>query len=770
MAVTLPVHPTLEIRDTAGAVRHVALTAASYRLGRHVDNEVVIDSPIVSRLHLVLERDGAGRGGYVVRDTSTNGTWANGQRITTLDLTGPTELRLGAPGAQQIVLIYHPALAPQKAQAGVPMLKLVGRDTLVVGRDEACDLVLADPVCSRRHALLERSQDGSWSIRDLQTTNGTYVDGVLIQHAALQPGATLQLGNTTLLFDGSSLQSPPWARPGAGLRLDASGLVREGDGGQRLLDAVSFSVLPGEFVAVLGGSGAGKSTLLGALNGVRPPSAGELLFNGLNFYGHRAAFRNAIGYVPQDDIIHRELSVQRALLYAARLRMPSDTRPGELQERVQAVAEDVGLSNRLNLSIARLSGGQRKRVSIAVELLTRPPLLLLDEPTSGLDPGLDRQMMQLVDELAAGGQTVVMVTHAVGNVDLCDRVLFLSPGGRVAFFGSPAEARLFFGTDDFAEMYRTIDAERDPSHWRNRFEASEYYARNVVAVRAELTAPSPNGPPRSLAAEPPAAPARQAQRDLLVLAQRYLEIVTRDRGNLAFLLGQAPAVAIMLWLVSNSRALVDPTLWLDGQRLLFLMACAAAWFGTINSVREIVKEAPIFQREHRVGIGTGPYLASKVLVLTLLAMVQSILLQGLVGLHFDLPTSGVILPGGLEMYLTLVLTSVVGMALGLALSALSSSPDRATSLTPLLLIPQVVFAGVVFKLDGAAGAIGWLTATRPAVQALAATARLGFDPQGQPLDATTFEAPFVLARWLVLLTLAAVGFAATAVTLRFATR
>jgi ABC transport system ATP-binding/permease protein len=668
-------------------------------------------------------------------------------------------------------LIYHPALAPPTPQPGIAAQTLAGRETLVIGRDEACDLVVSDPVCSRRHALLERGQDGGWSVRDLGTTNGTYVDGVPVQHAPLHAGATLLVGNTTLVFDGSSLRSPPWARPGAGLRLDVTGLVRAGDAGQRLLDGVSFSVLPGEFVAVLGGSGAGKTTLLGALNGMRPPSAGELLFNGLDFYRHRAAFRNAIGYVPQDDIIHRELTVQRALRYAARLRMPSDTRPVELDQRVEAVVDDVGLANRLALPISRLSGGQRKRVSIAVELLTRPPLLLLDEPTSGLDPGLDRQLMQLVDDLASAGQTVVMVTHAVGNVDLCDRVLFLSPGGRVAFFGSPAEARAFFGTDDFAEMYRTIDAERDPVHWRDRFEASEYYAQNVVAVRNELRAAPRSGAPPSVAADPPTAPSRRALPDLTVLAQRYLEIMTRDRGNLAFLLGQAPAVAIMLWLVSNARALVDPTLWLDGQRLLFLMACAAAWFGTINAVREIVKEAPIFQREHRVGIGTGPYLASKVLVLTLLAMVQSILLLGLVALHFDLPGSGVVLPaGGLEVYLTLVATSVVGMALGLALSALSSSPDRATSLTPLLLIPQIVFAGVVFKLDGIAGAIGWLTATRPAVQILAATAHLGFDPQGQPLEPATFEVPYVLARWLILVALTAAGLAVTAVTLRYATR
>jgi len=235
---------------------------------------------------------------------------------------------------------------------------------------------------------------------------------------------------------------------------------------------------------------------------------------------------------------------------------------------------------------------------------------------------------------------------------------------------------------------------------------------------------------------------------------------------LIFLLVQAPAVAVMLWLVSDARALVEPSLWLDAQRLLFLMACAAAWFGIINAVREIVKEAPIFQREHSVGIGAGPYLASKLLVLGLLAMLQIVLLVGLVAARFELPRSGVVLPGGIELYLTLVVTAVVGMALGLALSALSSSPDRATSLTPLLLIPQVVFAGVVFKLDGAAASLAWLTATRPAVQVLAASAQLGFDPQGQPVDPSTHEFPYILGRWLVLFALMAAGVSVTALCLR----
>jgi ABC-type multidrug transport system ATPase subunit/pSer/pThr/pTyr-binding forkhead associated (FHA) protein len=754
MAVTLAVHPTLEIRDTAGARRQVALTAASYRLGRHAENDVVVDSQIVSRFHLVFER---GPGGYEVRDTSANGTWVDGQRVSTLLLKGPTELRLGVPGQPQIVLIYQPAVLQSSQPASFGAIALAGRETIVVGRDAACDLVLEDPVCSRRHALLERSPGGTWSIRDLDTTNGTYLDGSLIHQAELQPNATVVLGNTTLVFDGATLRSPPWALPGAGLRLDARSLVRQDDRGRRLLDDVSFSVLAGEFVAVLGGSGAGKTTLLGALNGLRPPSSGDLLFNGLSFYRHRAAFRSAIGYVPQDDIIHRELTVYSALVYAGRLRMPSDTDHDELERRVATVLADVGLTERRSLQISRLSGGQRKRVSIAVELLTRPPLLLLDEPTSGLDPGLDRQLMQLVDGLAAAGQTVVMVTHAVGNVDLCDRVLFLSPGGRVAFFGTPAEARDFFATDDFAEMYRSIDAETDPAAWRTRFEASAYYADNVVARRDALTAESRPGVPRSTTGSPPTAPHRPALRDLRILSQRYLEIVTRDRGNLLFLVGQAPAVAAMLWLVSDPRALVDPALWLDAQRLLFLMACAAAWFGIINAVREIVKEGAIYQREHSVGIGAGPYVASKLVVLGLLAMLQIVLLVGLVALRFELPRSGVVLPGGLEVYVTLLLTAVVGMAFGLALSAVSSSPDRATSLTPLLLIPQIIFAGVVFKLDGVAANLAWVTATRPAVQALATSAGLKLDPQGQPVDPSSQDAGYLIGRWLVLLALMAVG-------------
>ena len=756
--------PVLEVHLPAEKDRSISLTATTYRLGRDAANDIVVSSQIVSRFHLVLERTEAG---YRVRDLSRNGTFLNGQRIGELELTAPTELEIGPQTNEKIVLVYRPVGSVEMRPASFPPLSLAGRDTVTIGRDAECDLPLNDPSCSRRHATLQRWNDGSWVARDLRSALGTFVNGQAISQAPLARGSVIQCGNTRILFDGEWLLAED-AETGAGMRIDARDLVKKVDSGKVLLDRVTFSIRPGEFVAVLGVSGSGKSTLLGTLNGLKPATSGDLRLNGVRFYEHRDAFRNGIGYVPQDDIIHRELTVEGAVTYAGRLRMPLDTSGEELRQRVTTVLDEVGLKEQRHLPIARLSGGQRKRVSIAVEILTKPPLLLLDEPTSGLDPGLDKQMMTLLARFADEGQTVVLVTHAVGNVDLCDQVIFLANGGRLAFAGNPGETRAYFRTEEFAEIYRTVEAEREPAQWRESFIESSYYEKNVSERLEE--APAGAAAEATTVQRARSAPRRPVWQQFLVLAQRYLEILLRDRGNLAFLLIQAPVVAAMLWLVAESGALTDPKQVFGGRQLVFLMAAAAAWFGIINSVREIVKEASIYEREHNVGVGMLPYIASKFVVLTLLSAVQVGLLLGVSALFISLPSEGGLMGGAPEIYLTLLLTALAGAAMGLALSSLTTSSDRAMSRVPLLLIPQIIFSGFVFKLEGASSALSWLTATRHSVQVLEVTANLAMNALGQHTNNPDRNPEFVLARWAALIALIAVGLLITAVSLRLRDR
>src|SRR5690242_19236774 len=245
------------------------------------------------------------------------------------------------------------------------------------------------------------------------------------------------------------------------IRIDALNLKKVAANQTTLLNNISFSIPPRTFVALVGGSGAGKTTLLDALSGLRPAQHGQVLYNGQDYYRNLAAFNTQIGYVPQDDIVHRDLTVERALYYAAKIRLPGDFTEEHIWQRIAEVLEDVELTERRKLLIKKLSGGQRKRVSIALELLANPSLFFLDEPTSGLDPGLDRKMMYLLRKLADKGHTIVLVTHATNNITTCDYVCFLAQGGRLAYFGPPDEARAYFGKDDFAEIYGSLESTED---------------------------------------------------------------------------------------------------------------------------------------------------------------------------------------------------------------------------------------------------------------------------------------------------------------------
>ena len=232
---------------------------------------------------------------------------------------------------------------------------------------------------------------------------------------------------------------------GAG-RVDAVKVSRQ-VGARRILQELSLSIEPAELVAIAGGSGSGKTTLLEILAGLQPPSSGEVQ-HGLDRGGDPAARRtrtdSRIGYVPQDDIIHLEMPLRRTLRYAARLRLPAGTSAAEADRIVEETMDDLDLADRAEVPVRALSGGQRKRASIAVELLTRPRLFFLDEPTSGLDPSTAADVMRLLRRLTQRGVTVVLTTHEPAGIDQCDRVVFLARDGHLAFTGSPTEARRYF--------------------------------------------------------------------------------------------------------------------------------------------------------------------------------------------------------------------------------------------------------------------------------------------------------------------------------------
>ncbi|MEV4825769.1 ATP-binding cassette domain-containing protein [Micromonospora sp. NPDC049274] len=545
-----------------------------------------------------------------------------------------------------------------------------------------------------------------------------------------------------------------------GVAIVADGVGQSVRGGRRILDDISLTVAPGELVAIIGVSGAGKTTLLETLAGVRRPAAGTVAYDG-------SAAPHAVGFVPQDDIIHHELPLARTLRYAARLRLPSGTGAVEASRRVAQVLADLRLSERADVPVGRLSGGERKRASIAVELLTRPGVFFLDEPTSGLDPAIAVDLLRVLRTLADAGTTVVLTTHQVIDVDRCDRVVVLTRQGRLAYVGTPAAAREFFGLRSLAEVHLRLDEESDPAGWPERFAAY----RDAEPAVADVD-PAPPGPSSAARPRPDGnAPgptdglggtARRVGRlrQWLVLAGRNAEIVARNRLTLAILLGSPLMVLGMFALLFRPGAFdpADPRPTVTVM-ILFWIAFGGFFFGLTYGLLQICTELPILRRERLAGVRLLPYLLAKVAVLLpLLALVDLALLGVLRGMD-RLPPVG----GGdfAALYATLLLSSAAALALGLLCSAAVSDAAQATLMLPMLCFPQVLFVGAILPVPAMAAGGRWLSyamSNRWAFEGLGHTAgverlwRDGGSPLGPPLLQTyddSFSRP-VWVDWLVL--------------------
>ena len=623
-----------------------------------------------------------------------------------------------------------------------------GGPSLTIGR-AGTDLVLDHALVARHHAAL-RWEGGRHVLRDLGSAHGTFVNGARVHgERVLAPGDVVQVGPFRLTYDGDSLDSVD--QRGA-IRLDARDVTRR-VGDKVLLDATTLSIEPCELVGIVGASGAGKSTLMMALCGFVRADDGRVAINGDDLYARYDAYRSLLGYVPQDDILHRSLTVARALHHAARLRLPADTADAEVSARIAEVLEAVDMTAHADKRVDELSGGQRKRVSIACELLADPPLLFLDEPTSGLDPGLERKLMLTLRALADGGRTIVLITHATGNIRVCDHIAYLV-GGKLVWFGPPAQAPGFFGVEDFADIYACTDEPdveaEGADAWQARWRASPQHEAYAVARPAR----APAAPSREQHAERD----RRARsytlsraRQLAVMTRRYAELMLADARNLALLLLQAPVIGVLLALVSTATGLTGGRI--EAKKLVFMLATSGVWFGVINAAREICKERPILRRERLAGVRAGPYLLSKIVVLFALVLVQGALLLAVIAVRMRLPAHGVLLPGWLELYVTIALAGLAGIALGLCVSAIASSPDKATSLVPIVVIPQVLFAGIMFHLHGASKVLSWAVSTRAAVDAMSASIDINALTEAIPLptEPQYAHAPaIVLTAWAVL--------------------
>ncbi|WP_369252203.1 FHA domain-containing protein [Geodermatophilus amargosae] len=706
-------------------------------VGRDPRCDVQLADVLVSRMHLALRHEGRA---WVVRDLgSSNGTVVDGTALPAGTADGavaverPLEpgpehrVQVGGDGGPELLLRYAaPARRPGATAAPA------AERAVVIGRDARCDLVVADdPMVSRRHAAIDVTGPGTASVRDLGSSNGTYVNGSRVSGAAaLTAGDAIGVGSTTIRWDGRAAVLP--VRQAA--TFSARHLAVATRSGKRLLDDVSFTVRTGQLVAVIGPSGAGKSTLLGALTGLRPAGMGRVTWDGRDLYAEYDHLRHLIGLVPQDDVLHRQLTVRRALGFAARLRLPQDTSAADRDERVRQVLAEVGLSEQIDQRIDSLSGGQRKRTSIALELLTAPQLLFLDEPTSGLDPGLDRQVMEGLRALADGGRVVLVVTHSVLALDQCDRVLLLAAGGRVAFYGPPEQLLSFFGVPDHPAVFRALD---DPG-WVSRFAGSSLRRDYVGSTSMVSGMPPPAG-------EAPA-PMRPAPvRQLVTLVRRNLAVVAADRLFLALLVGMPVLLAAMAHAFPGEAGLSvraaggDPA---EAQQRIIVLVVGAALMGTALAVREFVAERPIYRREHAVGLSPAAYLASKVVVVGGAVALQSVAftLLALVGLPG--PDDPRVLPWGrVEIALAAAAVGVTMAIAALAVSAVATSTDQTMPALVALVMGQLVFCGGLFPVAGRAGLeqFAWVLPARAGYAAMAATSQLQplSGPQPDPLFTPT---------------------------------
>lgn len=692
--------------------------------GRDEDNDIVLTSESASGHHGSICLDASGC--TIIDENSRSGLLFGGQRLPSLRVTDGTVVRIDNPDSpfrRGISLLFTSGRGEKWESLDISSL-----DDIIIGRDPGCTLCLDRVSVSRRHARIFR-EGGRWFIEDLGSTNGLSVNGRIVdRRLPLKEMDLIIITDIKLVFTSTCLN---YVRSTRGLQVDAIDIVRTvGKGGKRknISDHITLSIKPGEFVGIIGTSGAGKSTFLNCISGYVKADSGTVLINGQNLYQNYQVMKSIIGYVPQQDIVYDNLTLKDMLDYAAKLRMPSDTGKAELEKRVAEVISTVELTGHENTFIKQLSGGQKKRASIAVELLSDPRLFFLDEPTSGLDPGTERNLMHTLRNMTAEGKTVVLVTHNTLNLHLCDKIIFLGNGGRLCFCGAPDDALKFFGTENLVDVYNLL--EKGSKEWSAKYSASPY--RSVPETG--------KGPSRSVTDGK-----KKGQKffgQLRILSARYLKLLTNDRQRLVLLLFQAVLLAFLLYLVSNGDQFEEYKIT---KSIVFALACSAFWIGILNAIQEICKEWVILKREYVSFLNLGAYILSKFVVLGLFCLIQTVLLTGGFAAMVGIPEEGVMFPPLIEFTITTYLCMLSAMGMGLLVSTMFQNPDRAMTVAPILLMPQILFSGLAFKWEGVVKSISYVVSCRWAVEAYGTTANMNalpidYDlPEGMPVPEREFE-------------------------------
>jgi ABC-type multidrug transport system ATPase subunit/pSer/pThr/pTyr-binding forkhead associated (FHA) protein/ABC-type transport system involved in cytochrome c biogenesis permease component len=688
------------------------------RIGRSPDSEVVLDFPIVSWNHAQILRV---NGDLILEDMgSLNGTALNDfeNKISRSIIRPEDEVYFGSVKVPVSRLLADRG----NAMGGAAFQHVaVKEEVLLLGRDPGCNQPLDDPLVSWHHARITKA-GGHLYVEDLSSLNGTFVDGVKVSgKVEVKTGQEIELGKFHFhVREGGQLERREYH---GNVSIEAASIIVNAPNGTRLLDPISFTVYPSEMVALMGPAGAGKTTLLKALNGYTRPASGQVLFNSADLYKSYDLFRLQMGYVPQDDIVHAQLTVRQALFFSTKLR--TDLSDAEIEARIDLILEQLGIRDKKDTLIGSpeqkvLSGGQRKRVNIAMELITDTPVLFLDEPTSGLSSYDAEGVVDLLKHLAGQGKTIITTIHqpSIDVYKKFDNLIMISRDrggcGALAYFGPAYPASIEFFNDSgqganpepakdlSPEMLLTGLAASNTATWADRFQRSRYHklfvegrAGKAVADRQQSTASH-----------------RFNLTQWITLLRRNVILKMRDRAQLTITLLQAPLFAALIVLVFSglkeppninglanaapSQSVADSMQTavkafseLGGNiaGIEFLMVVAAIWFGCNNAARDIVGEWTVYQRERMVNLKLPSYVFAKFTVLAALCTFQCLVLLGIVYLCCGLKGNF------LAAALLLIVSSLVGAALGLAISARSPTTETAIALLPVVLLPIIALGG-----------------------------------------------------------------------------
>lgn len=677
-------------------IRTINLTSLNKQkisFGRGEDNDIVLLSPLVSVNHGYFEL--SNNKISVVDNQSTNGIFVNNNKIAASPLKDGDSIKIDDPVDplnRGVIFI----LSTNDKVTSWQQIDLEKKQVITIGRDSSSDIVINHISVSLKHATITE-KNHKFIIKDNNSTNGIMINGELLTgEIPLKERDVILIANAKLIFYKNNILYQTYD---SGVSLEAADItktVKVKGKKKDISQHVSLSIKPGQFVAFVGGSGAGKSTFMNCISGVSRPTSGKVYVNGNDLFKNYAVLKNIIGYVPQQDIVFTDLTLKDMLKYAAELRMPDDATEEEKKNRIKAVLETVELTGKEDVMIKNLSGGQRKRASIAVELIADPKLFFLDEPTSGLDPGTERSIMKTLRKMADSGKTIILVTHTTLNLHLCDKIAFFGTEGRLCFSGAPNEALSFFNVTDFVDIYTLLN--EDTKTWYDKFNNSEY-KDHITKEDSGKTTKEKNK--------------KSFTKQFLTLSKRYAKTIINNKQQLLLLLAQAPIIAYLLSLVVTDNLFNS---YDEAKTLLFAMASASIWLGLLNSIQEICKERVILQKEYMANLKLSAYLGSKMLIQCLLGFIQAVLLVTTFSLLVEVPSTGVVTSWYLETTVVCFTTIISASSLGLVVSSLSKNSSVAMSFAPLLLVPQLLFSGMLFPLEGVVDKISYFILCRWSVE------------------------------------------------------